>query len=104
MRVVPQSLQPDDGGPLLAAGGLPVPPPPQAASSRAKVSAQPLLAARIPDVNIRAPRGVVGTETPNAGIGRRLTAIPSPPADKGQRAARLGRRTARTRPTPPPPQ
>src|SRR6185369_520489 len=72
MKVVPQSAQLDVGGPLLAAaGGLP---PPQAARNKARVNAPARLhAVRNADVNIRTPRGVVGTESPNAAVRKRLT-------------------------------
>jgi hypothetical protein len=57
---------------LLEDGMLP-PPPPQAARNKARVKAQLCNAARNLEVNIRAPRGVVGTEADNAGVAKRLT-------------------------------
>jgi hypothetical protein len=71
-NIVPQSLQLEVGAALLEEGMLP-PPPPQAARNKARVKPQLRNAARNPEVNIRVPHGVIGTEAENAGVARRLT-------------------------------
>jgi hypothetical protein len=71
-NAVPQAAQLELGDALLEDGELP-PPPPQAARNKARGNTQLCNAARIPEVNIRTPRGVIGAEADNAGVAKRLT-------------------------------